>query len=265
VLPTKQFELRRKVAMLNMSPEKDVARTERAERRYMICSTPRSGSTLLADLLQGTGLAGVPMEYFNDVNMEAHCRHRGVAQFEIHRYLADLDARRTTPNHVFGMKAHYGQILHAFKGSKAGSVDRFLRSYDSFIVIERRDKLGQAVSYFRALRTGRWTSQHAAMADEQEIKLTFDATGITSALHAILSTEAAWKEALWKLGIRPHVVVYEDLAANQGPVLEGVLSAIGITERNFTLPAPRIERQRDTINADLAKAYIDFLSQARAR
>jgi LPS sulfotransferase NodH len=31
---------------------------------YLVCATPRSGSTLLCEALSGTGLAGRPAEYF---------------------------------------------------------------------------------------------------------------------------------------------------------------------------------------------------------
>jgi len=34
---------------------------------YLVCSTPRSGSTLLCELLKSTGVAGRPDEYFEDL------------------------------------------------------------------------------------------------------------------------------------------------------------------------------------------------------
>ena len=37
---------------------------------YMICATPRSGSTLLCKALQNTGLAGKPDEYFAKAGIE---------------------------------------------------------------------------------------------------------------------------------------------------------------------------------------------------
>src|SRR3954470_5825583 len=40
-------------------------------RSYLVCATPRSGSTLLCHLLDQTGVAGHPEEYFEDL------RHSG--------------------------------------------------------------------------------------------------------------------------------------------------------------------------------------------
>ena len=39
-------------------------RWERLQSPYVVCATPRSGSTLLCELLAGTGVAGQPEEYF---------------------------------------------------------------------------------------------------------------------------------------------------------------------------------------------------------
>ena len=33
-------------------------------RAYLVCATPRSGSTLLCEMLRDTGLAGRPLEHF---------------------------------------------------------------------------------------------------------------------------------------------------------------------------------------------------------
>src|SRR3954453_9127877 len=41
-------------------------------RCYLVCATPRSGSTLLCHLLEDTGVAGRPKEYFEAL------RHSGV-------------------------------------------------------------------------------------------------------------------------------------------------------------------------------------------
>ena len=47
--------------------------TDRAEqppvkptRSYLVCATPRSGSTLLCEGLESTGVAGRPREYFEE-------------------------------------------------------------------------------------------------------------------------------------------------------------------------------------------------------
>src|SRR3954452_14799076 len=91
---------------------------------YLVCATERSGSTLLCELLAGTGVAGRPEEVFE--TLEATGRVRQAREYfdgtdpEVLRLLpplqapvavrpwedrlADALARGTTPNGVFGAK-----------------------------------------------------------------------------------------------------------------------------------------------------------------
>jgi Stf0 sulphotransferase len=48
----------------------------------VICSLPRSGSSLLCDLLANTELAGAPMEFFDRDAIDAFRRIWGVETFE---------------------------------------------------------------------------------------------------------------------------------------------------------------------------------------
>ena len=41
---------------------------------YLVCATERSGSTLLCELLAGTGVAGRPEEYFEFLSATGHVR-----------------------------------------------------------------------------------------------------------------------------------------------------------------------------------------------
>src|SRR5215213_3769543 len=100
---------------------------------YLICTTPRSGSTLLCELLEGTGVAGRPDEYFQQLRatgmpmtprdyldgvaaglVPPPADHDGngddlsvydprrFADFE--QYVAWVRRRATTPNGVFAAK-----------------------------------------------------------------------------------------------------------------------------------------------------------------
>src|ERR1700674_3011002 len=87
---------------------------------YIICYTPRSGSTHLISLLQHTGILGKPSDFFNleyvnlpsdaaQLYMATGCRDIGNA-CKIHAvggvedYLRSVATTRT-PNGVFGMKS----------------------------------------------------------------------------------------------------------------------------------------------------------------
>jgi trehalose 2-sulfotransferase len=123
---------------------------------YVVCALPRSGSSLLCELLFGTGLAGAPAEYF-DVALMRRLRERwGADGFD--SYLDELLARRTGPNGVFGFKAHFFQIAEAFPERGVEKVFPALQ----YVYITRGDRLRQAISWSRALQTGKWASDHPA-------------------------------------------------------------------------------------------------------
>ena len=96
-----------------------------ARLHYLVCATERSGSTLLCELLAGTGVAGRPEEYFECLSATGHVRQPREyfddagddsilerlpplapprpAPDPVARLHAALE-RGTTPNGVFGSK-----------------------------------------------------------------------------------------------------------------------------------------------------------------
>src|SRR5689334_17958167 len=88
---------------LNRSSNRDM----RPTLSYFICATPRSGSTLLADGLFFTRIAGQPQEYFEENWEKAWIRRLGIT--------SDLDyfhkvLTQVTPNGVFGSKVFWFQL-----------------------------------------------------------------------------------------------------------------------------------------------------------
>ncbi|MEQ8764085.1 MAG: Stf0 family sulfotransferase [Planctomycetota bacterium] len=203
---------------------------------YWVCSTPRSGSSLLCELLCNTGLAGAPTEYFDREQMEGFARAWSCDGFE--SYLRALLAKKTSPNGVFGAKIHWGQKLDLFTDR---ALDDALPDAQ-FIWITRRDRVKQAVSWERANQTGQWASDHVA----SNRRPVFDYDRIASALEEIERGDEAWANLFSEQGITPHRVVYEDLIRNRESVIRGVLAALGIDlPSGFQIPEPTLRRQAD--------------------
>src|SRR4051794_31435893 len=76
--------------------------------RYLMLATPRSGSTLLGQGLQASGLAGDPKEFFGH-KMPFWMKRWGTPT--LGSYVAHLVPERSTPNGVFGAKLLYQQLL----------------------------------------------------------------------------------------------------------------------------------------------------------
>ncbi len=164
-------------------------------RSYLVCATPRSGSTLLCETLERTGVAGRPREYFEALKETGVPRRPreyfwGLRSPEVIRLLphdAQLDREGertatwnrddyalhlsaslregTTPNGVFGSKlmwSYFDDFLELmrgiprFGGMGDGSLLNAAFPDLHYVFISRSDKVRQAVSLWRALQTWVW-------------------------------------------------------------------------------------------------------------
>jgi len=171
---------------------------------YLVCATPRSGSTLLCQELDKTGLAGHPQEYFealrrSGVPRRPHEyfdpeRHPNIVErlafremFEgapkpnplwhpdtYDQYLEWALDEGTTPNGVFGAKLMWGylgdfaELLRGIDGMAGRSLpDLLSRAFPGlrYVQITRRDKVRQAVSLWKAVQTQAWQLDAGASDD----------------------------------------------------------------------------------------------------
>lgn len=174
-------------------------------RSYLVCATPRSGSTLLCETLEQTGIAGRPREYFEALKETGVPRRPreyfwGLRSPEVLRLLphdAQLDpagervatwsrddyARHleaavregTTPNGVFGAKMMWGYFddflelargINRFGGMGDGSLLSAAFPELKYVFVSRSDKVRQAVSLWRALQTWVWRKAEGHPNDE---------------------------------------------------------------------------------------------------
>jgi LPS sulfotransferase NodH len=127
---------------------------------YFVCTSPRTGSWLLTDMLRQTGIAGRPAEHFDpNPDHERYWFERlGIASEAA--YLPKIMGRATTPNGVFGSKLHwyqFGRLCERLGCTTPHSVPRALASAFPnlrYIWMRRRDVLAQAISLYRAQRPG---------------------------------------------------------------------------------------------------------------
>src|ERR1700758_1845514 len=128
---------------------------------YVIASTPRSGSSLLAGGLVATGVAGRPEEFFTPDYIEAYKKDLKLPlDCTWAEYLAKVMSFAETENGVLGVKIHWrhvGWLAQAvgFRGDP-GDVLEMLFPAAIFVNIVRTDRRAQAISLFRAETSGEW-------------------------------------------------------------------------------------------------------------
>lgn len=125
---------------------------------YVICTEQRWGSTNLSQPLGSTGQPGRPREYFNAIS----CADKAIRTIRRRRRnsLAGCWPWARPPNDVYGLTAPASQFDHAVPPRWASRLPNL-----SFVFLQRRDLLGQALSHARALHTGQYHS-HRPLAVE---------------------------------------------------------------------------------------------------
>jgi len=204
---------------------------------YVVCSTPRSGSSLLCELLCNCGLAGAPTEFFDAQQMDDFMRVWGVGSFE--EYLTELLRRKTGPNGVFGFKLHNDQLSQQLQDLDWEVRFPGLR----YIHITRRDRLRQAVSFSKAIQSEQWASTH----DHNGREPRFDPEELRWCLRNIELQEQRWEEHFARHGIQPLRVAYERLVRRQERTLRETLRFLGLElPPGARIPPPTLRRQADS-------------------
>jgi LPS sulfotransferase NodH len=165
------------------------------ERSYLVCATPRSGSTLVCRALRATRVGGVPEEFFealmhsgrprrpeeyflgvDDASILDHLGRRGVGEEQqpvsplwsrtaYDRYLDWALEAGTTANGVFGAKlmwGYFGDFISLLRGVPAYQdvplTDLLPTVFPrlTFVRVLRANKLRQAVSLWKAVQTATW-------------------------------------------------------------------------------------------------------------
>ncbi|MER9731659.1 Stf0 family sulfotransferase [Mesorhizobium sp. M0217] len=212
---------------------------------YSICTSPRSGSNFLCQHLSGTGLLGHPLEYFN---------WGGRRYFDDPDYPKDIAGQvwkiltmGATANGIYGLKLFAHQ--HDWISGEVNWVDALpnLR----FVLLTRRDLLGQAISWARALQTGQYRSSQP-MAQ----KPIFDAGLIQSQLNALARERARWEMFFARTGIEPLRFEYETMIEDPRHAVSQVAELMGLKPPSRLDPGNvTVELQRDASNLEWADRF----------
>jgi LPS sulfotransferase NodH len=237
---------------------------------YLVAATERSGSTLLCELLAGTGVAGRPEEYFEFLSETGRVRQPheyfpADADPEIlallpepleplpavpwDERLRDARERGTTPNGVFGAKMMWaylpGFLAHGEPEDQLGPL--------RWVHVERRDTLAQAISLWRAVQTAEWRAEDR----DSAVEPVFHAGAIAHLKARQEEHAAAWREWFAERGIEPLEIVYEEFAQAPRQTICGVLDHIGVPSEGVHVPEPPMRRQSDARSQDWVDRFRD--------
>lgn len=239
---------------------------------YILCATPRSGSTLLCGLLAATGQAGDPHSFFRREDIAEWAAHWGVAQGDAgtptaeRAYLAAAIAAGRAGTPLFGLRLMAESLpelialldrLHPGLPSDRARLEAGFGRL-AYLHLTRADPLAQAISRVLAQQTGLW---HRAP-DGSEIERTapprlpvYDHAAINAELAQLTRDAAQWHHWFAREGITPLTLSYEELASDPPATLARVCQALGLAPPPAGTVRPRTARLSDAVNRDWAARF----------
>jgi LPS sulfotransferase NodH len=236
-------------------------------RSYVLCGTPRTGSTLLCGLLRSTGVLGRPESYFREPDEVAWAARFGLATEggRVRDYRAFVNAARsagTSTNGVFGARIMWGSLERMVEGlgRVPGKPDLVVLEEAlgslTFIHLRREDIAAQAVSWCRAEQTGYWQQGDVVTGEPHQ-----DIAQTRLLMETIREHNAAWRAWFDAQGVEPHTVTYEQLADNRRRMIQGIAARLAVELPNDWRPRSPHRKQSDGMN----RAWADALRASMGR
>jgi LPS sulfotransferase NodH len=270
---------------------------------YLVCATPRSGSTLLCHLLDRTGIAGHPEEYFEALQHSGLPRrpeeyfdperHANIVERLAFREMPESDAQPdpsplwspdtydryldwtleqgTTANGVFGAKLMWGYL---------GDFAELLRGIDGYANLTIPQMLARAFPELRYVRITREDKVRQAVSlwkavqtqawrkdnpGSAKARPEFSFRAINFLVRQLTAHDASWDAYFLGLGHEPLKVTYEELAAEPAPTVRRVLDHIGVAVPDgLEIEGPQLEVQADELTEDWVARVHAHLSALEA-
>jgi LPS sulfotransferase NodH len=236
-------------------------------RSYVLCGTPRTGSTLLCGLLRSTGVLGRPESYFREPDEAAWAARFGLPAEggRARDYRAFVDATRSagaSDNGVFGARIMWGSLGRVVEGlgRAPGKPDLPILEEAlgplTFVHLRREDVAAQAVSWCRAEQTGYWQQGDATTQEPHR-----DVAQARALMGRIREHDAAWRAWFGAQGVEPHEVTYEQLVGDRLRVVRGIAAELAVELPGDWRPRSPHGKQAD----ELSRAWADALRASAGR
>ncbi|MEZ5825802.1 MAG: Stf0 family sulfotransferase [Geminicoccaceae bacterium] len=245
---------------------------------YMICTSPRSGSTLLCALLKKTGRAGAPDSHFHAPSISRWIEDYRLSTQPakprteaLRSVFASAIERGKGGTEMFGLRMQRGSFPYFIEqigylvADCANDIERIQTAFGPtlFVHLHRADKLAQAVSRVVAEQSGLW---HRA-ADGTELErlaapgeLHFDRQTIARHMAEFASMDSAWEDWFALEGVKPWRISYDELAKDPQGTLARLLAVLGLDPRQ----ARRIETPTARLADATSKAWIERFRKLNA-
>jgi LPS sulfotransferase NodH len=220
------------------------------QRRYLIATTARSGSTFLCARISEYARLGFPMEFLNEsyiAQFEALFPSPSLGDFE-----AFVSAYFTSEEGVFGLKTDWWRFQQA---RELEALQALVRPLDLIVHLYREDFVAQAVSLALAVATQVWHSRDTTLAPLETMHeaVAFDATAIREHAANILNQEYLWRRFIEAEGVPCLDLAYEAVSRDVDAAVGAIAGALGLRLGPGPPSANAIQRQQTATS----RAWVD--------
>jgi LPS sulfotransferase NodH len=242
-------------------------------RTIVVCTHPRSGSTLLGEALYFAGGLGCPLEYFHRGFRPGLARRWGTTDLSSHVRAAHR--RRTDPGGVFATKLFWYDVeemvaelapdrFAGFAGTAPEAVPAAtyceiaallapVLPNPHFVYLERRDSIRMAVSGLAAMQTGKWRALPEPGGRPTGADAAYDFGRIDSYVAFARYCQSHWRNFFAAIGAAPFALAYEEMARDFERSVGAVLAWLG---SDAAVPPPRLTRQSGAANEAFVLRYL---------
>jgi LPS sulfotransferase NodH len=234
-----------------------------------ICSTPRTGSTLLCALLESTGVAGQPQSYFRKQDTALWAGHWGLppepdGSIDFAAFVQGALKAGRSPNGLFAVRIMWGtmdELAENLRGTRTGAqgpdIQLLHQAFGTprFVFLQREDTLAQAVSWARAEQTSVWHRLEGSGSAKPARAAVYDVEQIDGLVRTIGEHNAAWREWFAANGVTPHPVFYEHLDADPVGTVERILDFLNQDTGKARQIAATTKRLADDLSRDWMNRY----------
>ncbi|QUJ76017.1 sulfotransferase domain-containing protein [Sulfitobacter albidus] len=202
--------------------------TATSHKEILLCSTPRSGSTLLAEAMFNSKCMGYPDEFFNNNQENKGDRPQTIFEENYTKvgatsyadYLGKLAAHYQSDNGVHSVKMHFQHFNQALRsGYFQHPAER------SYVYIYRADTVAQAVSLAIAITTQKWNSRMQSSV-EGDVEVSDEL--LARAYRELVFDNLRWK-AFFEMFNVPHLSLeYDDITADVAKSVRKIAKHAGV-------------------------------------
>lgn len=231
---------------------------------YTILFSQRTGSTLLCNAIESSGIAGNPREYFNCPPDLLSTFHQD-SYSELQEYLWKLGS---TPNGVFGInhsfhEPHFSQLIETLRKFPASNSSETNRTKiwgqvfpnHRYIFMTRRNKIRLAVSWWRAIQSSEWHVSNGEVRKSVDISNAYSFDAINHLYNECSMREAGIQEFFTEGGIAPLNIFYEDFIQDYEKTVRSILDYLELDSQPAAITPPLLTKLADSVSEEWVQRF----------